>query len=306
MIEGFKPMLASVYADTVTQPAFSFVSEKLDGVRCIFIDGVAYSRRLIPFPNIFLQKAAQDYPLLDRMDCEIIVGNKYDKDVLQKSVGFSMGFCTSKEVDYNFTIYVFDIVNGDKFSQRVERLKELFSNKQHGLPLFAEYVEHLIVSPAELAETSTECYAEDIVNNGGEGVMINDGDALYHYGRNTTKYSPPLQKLKKFKDLDATVIGFEQLFSNRNQPRSDNLGYTLRSTMKSGMEPMNMLGSIRVEAYGSEFSVGSGWTNEERKKLWNDRENLVGRVAKVKYFTLGKNGTPRFPTFIGWRSAIDT
>ena len=302
MIEGFKPMLASVYADTVTQPAFSFVSEKLDGVRCIFIDGVAYSRRLIPFPNTMLQKVAQDYPLLDRMDCEIIVGDKYHKGVLQSSVGFCIGFESKQE----FTIYVFDIVNSGKFNQRAMQLKELFSNRLNELPLFAKYVEHFIVSPKDLAEVSLEQYAEDIVNKGGEGVMVNDGDALYNYGRSTTKYSPPLQKLKKFKDLDATVVGFEQMFSNNNPSKRDNLGNTLRSTVKSGMVPVEMLGSIRVEALGSEFSVGSGWTNEERKKLWNDRENLVGRVAKVKYFTLGKNGTPRFPTFIGWRSTIDT
>lgn len=49
--EGFKPQLAIEHTKVKTQPANMYMSEKLDGIRCIVFGGVAYSRSLKPIPN---------------------------------------------------------------------------------------------------------------------------------------------------------------------------------------------------------------------------------------------------------------
>ena len=301
MNKTIKPMLAVAYSDTVVQPSFSLVSEKLDGIRCIFIDGVAYSRSMKPFPNTYLQEVAREYAALDMVDCEIIVGDKYDKAVLQNS----MRFCMSKDRNDEFKIYAFDLICGDEpFYSRTEYLKERF--EEHGcLPECAEYVEHFIISPKHMAEVELSAYEEKIVSLGGEGVMINDGNAPYFFGRKTTKNSPPLQKLKRFQDTEAVVVGYEPLLQNNNQPVVNTLGYAERSMSKDGMIEKDALGSIVVEAFNTTFHVGSGWTIQEREELWKDRESLIGKIAKVKYFKLNQYGTPSFPTFLCWRDKLD-
>ena len=302
MNKTIKPMLAVAYSDTVVQPSFSLVSEKLDGIRCIFIDGVAYSRSMKPFPNTYLQEVAREYAALDMVDCEIIVGDKYDKAVLQNS----MRFCMSKDRNDEFKIYAFDLICGSEpFYSRTQYLKERFEDCFSGFPECAEYVDHFIISPEHMAEVELASYGENIVSLGGEGVMINDGNAPYHFGRKSTKNSPPLQKLKQFQDTEAVVVGYEQMLQNNNTPIINNLGYTERSSSKEGMVEKDALGSLIVEAFNTTFHVGSGFTLKEREDLWEERENLVGRLAKVRYFKLNQYGVPSFPTFIGWRDRLD-
>ena len=83
MTKQIKPLLAcEVPLEDVKFPVY--VSTKLDGIRCLIIDGVAYSRSLKPIRNKFIQSiiGKQEY---NGLDGELIVGNVYDKDVFQKT-----------------------------------------------------------------------------------------------------------------------------------------------------------------------------------------------------------------------------
>ena len=93
-----------------------------------------------------------------------------------------------------------------------------------------------------------------------------------------------LVKWKRFKDAEATIIGFEQL-------------------IQDGL-PVNALGSFLVKDK-VEFSIGTGFTMEQRKDLWKARDSLVGKLLKYKFFEVGVKNAPRFPVFIGFRSEID-
>jgi len=53
--EGFKPMLAVEHSKVKTQNFPYYLSEKLDGIRCIVFDGAAYSRSLKLIPNLSIQ-----------------------------------------------------------------------------------------------------------------------------------------------------------------------------------------------------------------------------------------------------------
>ena len=81
----FKPMLCASFKGLETfQPPY-YVSYKLDGVRCLMIDGVALSRKLIPFPNKLLQlKAKELYSAgYNYLDGELIIGDILDKLVFR-------------------------------------------------------------------------------------------------------------------------------------------------------------------------------------------------------------------------------
>jgi DNA ligase-1 len=107
-----------------------------------------------------------------------------------------------------------------------------------------------------------------IVKAGGEGLMIREPESVYEGKRSGT-----LLKVKTRDDAEATVIG--------HKPG------------KGKFE--GMLGSLRVRAKdGREFSVGTGFTNAQRKN-----PPPIGTVVTYRYHGLTKNGLPRFPSF--WR-----
>jgi DNA ligase 1 len=54
-------------------------SPKLDGIRCIMINGVAMSRTLKPIPNLYVQERLKNLP--NGLDGELIVGNPTNPDV---------------------------------------------------------------------------------------------------------------------------------------------------------------------------------------------------------------------------------
>jgi DNA ligase-1 len=56
---------------------------------------------------------------------------------------------------------------------------------------------------------------------------------------------------------------------------------------------------------GVEFGVGGGFSREEREKFWKKRDQMIGQICKYKYFEVGMKDAPRFPSFIGIRSADD-
>ena len=64
--------------------------------------------------------------------------------------------------------------------------------------------------------------------------------------------------------------------------------------------PKGRLGALICKGTdGTEFSVGSGLTEDNRIAYWKDREALPGRSCRVQYqhITPGRR-VPRFPVFI--------
>ena len=64
--------------------------------------------------------------------------------------------------------------------------------------------------------------------------------------------------------------------------------------------PKGALGSLVCSSGdGNTFNVGTGFTFDQRKELWKNRESLVGKLARIQYqhITSGKK-VPRFPVFV--------
>lgn len=52
---------------------------------------------------------------------------------------------------------------------------------------------------------------------------------------------------------------------------------------------VGVLGSIVVDYKGNTVNVGSGFTDEQRKEYWAIKDELIGRIAQVKYKEVSKN-----------------
>lgn len=287
----FKPMLAGkADLDNIKFPVMA--SPKLDGVRVIVYDGVVYSRNFKRIPNDHVQS------LFGRKEChgfdgELIVGDVTSDTVFQATTSGVMTGAGKPDV----ALHVFDYTGSiHHFSSRHSELKKRAHKQKH-----VKVVPHVLINNLE----ELNAYEEECVAQGYEGIMIRDPKGKYKHGRSTTKEGG-LLKIKRFEDDEAVVIGCEELMTNLNEQELDNLGHKVRSSKKEGLVPAGKLGALIVKhkTFG-EFKIGSGFTEDARIKLWRERDELKGRLAKFKYQPSGVKDKPRFPVFLGFRNKID-
>lgn len=292
----FRPMLAGT-AKTYDQLLYPlYASPKYDGIRAIVIGGVVMSRKLLPIPNKHVQRLF-GRSVYEGLDGELIIGDPTAPDCYRKTDSGVMRIEGEPEVKF----YVFDdarlSVREKAFNDRYYRLKS--SKGRYGnRVVIVPQVE--IKRPTQLIE-----YEERMVSEGYEGVMTRSYSGPYKHGRSTAR-EQFLLKVKRFLDAEAKIIGYEEMQHNMNTATKDNLGRTKRSSAKAGKVQSGVLGALLVKPKnGVEFSIGGGFTAEERKTLWKIREKLIGKMVKYKYFPTGNKERPRFPTFLGFRSKID-
>lgn len=294
---------ANVELDKMHYPVVA--SYKIDGVRAAMVDGVLTSRSGKPLPNQHTQRVLGNISF-NGVDGELIVGDPTARDAFRTTTSGVMSVAGRPNIHW----YVFDLINifdggvrrsRVKFVDRYKRLKDLIRQANHNDNCI-HLVEQVMVS-SEKALLEFEKKALDL---GYEGVMLRDPNSLYKHGRSTLRQAC-LLRLKRFVDSEAVVLEVVEQRHNDNEARKDELGYTVRSTKKAGMRPTGVLGGLVVRDVKTkqEFSIGTGFTADERANLWPNRDDIVGRVVKYKYFPTGSKDLPRFPTFLGFRSQDD-
>lgn len=114
-----------------------------------------------------------------------------------------------------------------------------------------------------------------------EGLVLKFCDSSYEWKR-----SKNWLKIKQMDELDAYIVGYTE---GKNQLS-------------------NMLGTFVCEinhpTFGKlHFECGSGYSLDERKRFWGEKDNLIGRVISVQYFEQTINEDTqikslRFPVFL--------
>lgn len=284
----FKPMLACD-ADLEKLRFPLLASAKLDGIRAIVRDGVAYSRSNKPIPNKWVQSKLSH---LEHYDGELIVGEPTSKSVYRDTTSHVMAH---DKDHFDLRFYVFDHIE----TMQLEYTGRAKKIKAGGASIF-KHEQSLVTDMDTLI-----AYEEMCLELGYEGLILRDPNAPYKMGRSTMNEGY-LLKLKRFMDAEATVIGFEERMHNGNEATVSELGRTKRSSHKAGKSGRGDLGAIRVRFQGVEFNIGTGFTDDERATVWADQDNYLGRLAKFKYFPVGVKEAPRHPVFLGWRDKSDT
>ncbi len=267
---------------------------KLDGIRCLVIKGNAVSRNFKPIPNNNIRrKIEQICP--DNVDGEIII----PKQPFSNITSIVM---TEDEQEHNFEYHVFDYVKHKLEKSYQDRLKDLAElhfkiDNDHFRPLFPQTINN----KEELLEFETQCLKAKY-----EGVIIRSPDGPYKCGRSTLKEGY-LLKLKRFKDSEAVILALEEKMHNTNKKEKDAFGHSKRSSHQDNMIPVNTLGTIVVKDIhsGKEFRIGSGFDDNLRKEIWNNKNKYVGKLIKYKYQKVGMKDLPRFPVLIGFRDKND-
>jgi DNA ligase-1 len=287
----FKPMLAATIDDITALPYPILASPKLDGIRCVILDGKAVSRNLKPIPNNHIRKTLEKLAGKFGLDGEIMIRGDFNQ--VQSAVMAEDG-----EPDFYYAVFDLHSHGHELFEKRVEQLSKIV--KKIGDPRIQELVQIVITSPKDLME-----YEEEVLRDGYEGLIVRRGDTSYKYGRSTVREGK-LMKLKRFLDDEATVFGFEPLYENNNTPTKNALGRTERSSHQENLTATESLGALHVRLKnGKEFKIGTGFDDATRQLIWSRSKALKGKLVKFKYQELSADGIPRFPVYLGFRDVRD-
>lgn len=294
MINNIRPLLScEVPLDKVKFPIY--ISTKFDGIRALVIDGVVYSRSLKPIRNKHVQKLFGK-PEYNGFDGELIVGNIYAKDVFQKTTSGVM----SEDGTPDVTFHVFDLWSMPTFDYeyRQRELQEILLNNEE-----YEGVVYTTIHKCQTVE-DLEFFLNHEKNVGGEGLIGRKPDGVYKYGRSTPKEQFSM-KFKFFEQCEFEVVGFNERMHNTNEQKRDELGYAERSSAKDGLVPTNTLGSLVLKYNDTTFSCGTGLDDKLRKEIWDNKELYLGKLASIRYMSVGMDKLPRVPSFIWFRHTED-
>tara|TARA_R110001583_G_scaffold31043_8_gene106622 strand:+ start:14491 stop:15720 length:1230 start_codon:yes stop_codon:yes gene_type:complete len=253
------------------------VEPKLDGIRCFAI-----------VENGEAKLFARSGKLISNFDSTIgaalskMKSGCYDGELMGQSFTDIMRQAYRKEdLDTSGTyLALFDYLplaewkSGDAVlscDKRREVLLDNLSDENIDLEL-VQPVERLII---EASYEEIKKIHDDYVSEGFEGVMIKYLEEPYRFGRGYE-----VMKMKEFHDVDLPIKSLEE------------------GTGKHA----GKLGSVTVEFKGVDVRVGSGFSDDLREKIWQDRESFIGRLVEVRYQEITSDGSLRFPTFVCFRN----
>jgi DNA ligase-1 len=308
----FRPMLAAKipsHIQTWEIPLPKLATPKIDGIRCItqrkiMVDMFnpatvqCVGRSLLPIPNKHIQQVIGSWGLPD-LDGELLTWSPQvgSEELMMDSYHMVQSKIMSEHGEPAFSFHVFDIVDPRPYWDRMAFLKENITctdpHFRKTLPVLIQEEKHLLA------------YEEACLQQGFEGIMLRDIDGPYKYGRSTWK-EQYLIKVKRFKDAEATVIGFEELEHNENEQTIGPLGLIERSDHKAGKVAGGTLGAIVVCGHnGIKFKIGSGFDAATRQRIWDNQSEYLHRLVSYRYQPHGVKEAPRCPIFKGFRDPVD-
>lgn len=293
LIPEFNCALANKYEDQAHKIDFEkdlwFSSRKLDGCRCLTIPTEStwklMSRQGKEFDT--LQKVINDLTLLNLgsvvLDGEICI---VDEEGNEKFDGIMKEIRKKDHVIAHPRYKIFDVL----FLQDFERgeSRDLFSSRKVTLDLLKEQIKELGIDTLDVVEQTpieSEPHLVEMmdyaVKQGWEGLIIRK-DAPYK-----GKRSNDLLKVKKMHDAEYVIEGVE-------------IGPFRVISKDTGLEVSEeMMTRLNIRHKGNIVGVGSGFSLDERRTIYNNPSSVIGKVMCVKYFeeTVNKDGLPslRFP-----------
>jgi DNA ligase 1 len=246
--------LAEVYSPGVDLANY-LVSEKLDGVR-----GYWDGRRLITRGGLVVRAPTwftEGFPAV-ALDGELWMG----RGTFAELSGVVRRLEPDQDRWRRVRYMLFDLPDqpGD-FETRLSRLRGLVAATAS--PFLG------LVEQTRIADHETLMdMLDQVVSEGGEGLMLHRRDAVYRAGRSGDRL-----KVKPYLEAEARVIAY---FPGRGKHEG-------------------RLGSMLVEeADGTRFRLGTGFSDAERAA-----PPPLGALVNFKYHGRTVNGLPRFASFLG-------
>ena len=282
---------------------------KIDGIRCVTFElpgdranwyCLPLSRHMKRIPNRWIANAiGENCP--PGLDGEIVAleDNEPGETPMIKGYYETSSAVLSFDGQPKFQYLVFDYITPQTrelgYLQRLDQLRKL------RLPDFCKILEPTQVKTVE--------ELQELVNRrmdeGFEGSCLRTGCHPYKFGRSSLRQQG-LVAVKLFEPSEARVTGCENLQRNRADPEIGPQGFKVRPRRKETlMDDMDYLGKLHgVDTVTKQqVTVGSGFTEAQRREFWLKKDKLNGLVFRYKHQPYGavEGGKPRSPIFLGFR-----
>lgn len=247
-----------------------YITEKLDGNRCIAAynfsvgDWEFYSRSGKPMRVNF---DMDNLPIWHIYDGEVMTREQY-LHPSQENFNGASGTINSHRTNKDLVYIIFDLLDTDEnYMFRRTLLNNMSLNKSASVMILP------VLGKAETWEELTELAPQlrnEVTSRGGEGIMINVGDALYQQKRTDV-----LLKYKDVFSMDMRVVGLTE-GTGKNE---------------------GLVGALECVAEGDgkkyQCSVGSGLTDWMRINWANDSRGIIGKIVEVEYFSVSQDSNAR-------------
>ncbi|MFB5141257.1 DNA ligase [Vibrio diabolicus] len=245
--------LAQSYQDSIDVSEYWY-SEKLDGIRAYWTGQHLVTRNGNRiYAPDWFIDSLPDYPL----DGELWAGRGNFHLVQQTVLDKTPVESAWRNID--FMIFDMPYSAGD-YRKRYYNIKDLVLEVDQA---HIKYVEHRAIQN----EAHLFAQLDKISISDGEGVMLRKVSSRYQAGRGSD-----LLKLKRYADDEALVVGYK--------PGTGRL--------------LGMMGAMLVRLPdGTEFYIGSGFTDEVRRQ-----PPKIGSTITFRYNGFTHNGKPRFARFL--------
>lgn len=313
----FKPHLACDFDEAKLK--FPYIAmPKVDGCRGLNIEGKFVGRSLKRFDNPFLATRFDGVDFTG-FDGELAFGPWTSATLCRDTTGF-VNRMTAKEgkpVEGDVKWHIFDLLDtmlGVIDMPYVERLKHAARRVElMNLP-YVKMIPHQLVNNME----ELEAFENKCLDLGFEGVILRDPQGLHKHGRATVTKGAYM-RIKRFIDVEGVVEEIIEAMENQNEAKTNELGRTERSSHQENLVPKGMVGAVMmrlladVEYRGQKLfekgmivRVGAGtMSHKERTHYFNNPNELLQQVGKVKIFPHGTKDKMRFPVWAGLRAAAD-
>jgi len=252
-------MLASHYKGQL--PDHYFIEPKIDGVR-VHIFANAKKGEVE-----FLSRNMNEFKSLNYLKPAVLslIANTIgdiilDGEVVAGTVQQTIASVFSENRGLVAKIYLFDVIKPD-----ITLLERRMWMQNHLL-----FNNDIQLIPVFNKNGNVDETYKEARSLGYEGIVIKDTLSEYECGERSDAW----QKLKPSKDVDLMVVGW-----------------------KEG-KVAETIGALQVVFNGKRCWVGSGFTEPQRRSLWEIRDELIGWIVEVQYQEITKAGAMRHPTFV--------
>lgn len=278
LIPGFGIQLACKWQDNIgiLKNEEIFITEKLDGNRCF--------AQVKDHNVVFYSRSGREIEGMEDIKEELskMVDGWYDGELLAKSFEETQSTLRTKGNKKGLVFNIFDYLTEQEVENQIGSHDYL--DRRGYLEYIFRDVEKMntlnVVPVIYRGKFDEECILkmlQEYTSRGSEGLMINL-NSPYQFNRTNQ-----LLKVKNMGTLDLKIIGMQE----------------------GRGEFADTCGALTVEYKGYPVGVGSGLNKEDRIYFWNNKEEIIGRVAEVQYFEETKdqfgNLSLRFPVFKGLR-----
>ena len=281
--EVFLPMLASSFdkrKDKVTYPVD--VQPKLDGVRCLafwngdHVELMSRGGKKWECCGHIVDDLQYTLPKGMVLDGELYIHGKTFQEITKLVKKWR-----PESEDVIFHVYDVVKIKGEDAGEWKDRYCDMLdwaTDQGIGKNSFATSVT-IVTTYESLTEAGVYELQSQFLEDGYEGAIVREWDGRYELGHRSTK----LLKVKNFCDGEYEIVRF-----------------TTGVGRFSGC-----IIWICVTEDGNEFKVVPQGTMEERKLMYDEAEDHIGELLKVKSFELTDDNIPRFPVGIGIRLVED-